>query len=139
MTNQEKRYLLQSILDKIDAKRKVIRTDGDGWNAWVTMSDVIEVLNGFLPITTKETKLKDCEMSARLRNILRRRGCDTVGDIEKLTKSDISNMRHLGKIAMRELLDFISIHNLKLKEERQMEDIFTQALKSVANAQFGNL
>ena len=140
MTNQERRHLLQSVLDRIDAKRKVIRTDIDGWNTWVRMTDVIDVLNGLLPVSTKETRLTDCEMSVRLCNILHRRwDCDTIGDIEKLTMTDINNTRHLGKITRRELMQFISKHNLQLKEEQQKEDVFTQALKSVANAQFGNL
>ena len=119
MTNQEKRSLLQSVLDKIDARRKVIRTDNDGWNTWVRMTDVIDVLNNLLPVYTKETSLRDCDMSVRLCNVLHRWDCDTIGDIEKLTMSDINNMRNVGKITKRELMLFITNHNLKLKEEQQ--------------------
>ncbi len=119
MTNQEKRSLLQSVLDRIDAKRKVIRTDEEGWNTWVKMTDVIDVLNNLLPVYTKETSLRDCGMSVRLCNLLHCLDCKTIGDIEKLTISDIDKMRHFGKITRRELMLFINNHNLMLKEEQQ--------------------
>lgn len=45
MTKEEKKHLLQKVLNRIDARRQTIRTDVDGWNNWVKLDDVIKVIN----------------------------------------------------------------------------------------------
>lgn len=50
------KWLLQTIYDKLDARRRAIKTD-EGWDAYVPMKDIIEIINELngTPVINAET------------------------------------------------------------------------------------
>ena len=43
-------------------------------------------------------------LSVRARNVLKRAGCNTIGDVLNCTPSDLKNMRNMGKHTMEEIM-----------------------------------
>lgn len=55
-----------------------------------------------LPLTADINSLYP-ELSVRARNVLKRSGCDTIGDVLNCTLTDLKNMRNMGKNSFEEI------------------------------------
>lgn len=55
-----------------------------------------------LPITADIDRLYP-ELSGRARNVLKRSGCNTIGDVLNCTLTDLKNMRNMGKNSLEEI------------------------------------
>lgn len=55
-----------------------------------------------LPITADIDSLYP-ELSVRARNVLKRNGCNTIGDVLNCTLTDLKNMRNMGKNSFEEI------------------------------------
>lgn len=55
-----------------------------------------------LPITADIDRLYP-ELSVRARNVLKRSGCNTIGDVLNCTLTDLKNMRNMGKNSLEEI------------------------------------
>lgn len=59
-----------------------------------------------LPITADIDSLYP-ELSVRARNVLKRNGCNTIGDVLDKTPTDLQKMRNMGRIAYEEIIQRI--------------------------------
>lgn len=55
-----------------------------------------------LPLTADINSLYP-ELSVRAMNVLKRSGCDTIGDVLNCTLTDLKNMRNMGKNSFEEI------------------------------------
>lgn len=55
-----------------------------------------------LPLTADIDRLYP-ELSVRARNVLKRSGCNTIGDVLNCTPTDLKNMRNMGKHSLEEI------------------------------------
>lgn len=62
-----------------------------------------------LPITADIDSLYP-ELSVRARNVLKRSGCKTIGDVLNCTPTDLKNMRNMGKNSLEEILNRFSVY-----------------------------
>ena len=71
-----------------------------------------------LPLTADIDSLYP-ELSVRARNILKRNGCDTIGDVLNCTLSDLKKMRNMGKSTLEEIQKRLSVYgNFKDSQEQ---------------------
>lgn len=71
-----------------------------------------------LPLTADIDSLYP-ELSVRARNILKRNGCDTIGDVLNCTLSDLKKMRNMGKSTLEEIQKRFSVYgNFKDSQEQ---------------------
>lgn len=61
-----------------------------------------EQMQNKLPITADIDRLYP-ELSVRARNVLKRSGCNTIGDVLNCTLTDLKNMRNMGKNSFEEI------------------------------------
>ena len=50
------------------------------------------------------------ELSVRARNVLKRNGCKTIGDVLNCTLTDLKNMRNMGKNSFEEIQTRFSVY-----------------------------
>lgn len=62
-----------------------------------------------LPITADIDRLYP-ELSVRARNVLKRSGCQTIGDVLNCTLTDLKNMRNMGKNSLEEIQKRFSVY-----------------------------
>lgn len=62
-----------------------------------------------LPITADIDRLYP-ELSVRARNVLKRSGCHTIGDVLNCTPTDLKNMRNMGKSSLEEIQKRFSVY-----------------------------
>ena len=62
-----------------------------------------------LPITADIDSLYP-ELSVRARNVLKRSGCNTIGDVLNCTLTDLKNMRNMGKNTLEEIQNRFSVY-----------------------------
>ena len=62
-----------------------------------------------LPTTADIDRLYP-ELSVRARNILKRSGCHTIGDVLNCTPTDLKNMRNMGKNSLEEIMNRFSVY-----------------------------
>lgn len=62
-----------------------------------------------LPITADIDRLYP-ELSVRARNVLKRSGCHTIGDVLNCTLTDLKNMRNMGKSSLEEIQKRFSVY-----------------------------
>lgn len=61
------------------------------------------------------TSVKDLsELHVRSRNALQRDSVATLGDLVALTRAEVLDIENLGQMALREILDFLDMHGLRL-------------------------
>ena len=73
---------------------------------------------------TKETSIRDLELSARVRNSLQKQGIFILGDLEERihTKLDLYKIRNLGKSRVEEIIDkLLKLNLIKLSESGEIE------------------
>ena len=57
-------------------------------------------------------------LSVRARNVLKRGGCNTIGDVLEKTPSDLMGMRNMGKHSLEEIIERMSKYG-SFKEDRE--------------------
>lgn len=62
-----------------------------------------------LPLTADIDTLYP-ELSVRARNILKRSGCHTIGDVLNCTITDLEKMRNMGKSTLKEIVERFSVY-----------------------------
>lgn len=62
-----------------------------------------------LPTTADIDRLYP-ELSVRARNVLKRSGCHTIGDVLNCTPTDLKNMRNMGKSSLEEIQKRFSVY-----------------------------
>lgn len=62
-----------------------------------------------LPLTADIDRLYP-ELSVRARNVLKRSGCNTIGDVLSCTLTDLKNMRNMGKNSFEEIQKRFSVY-----------------------------
>lgn len=62
-----------------------------------------------LPTTADIDRLYP-ELSVRARNVLKRSGCNTIGDVLSCTLTDLKNMRNMGKNSFEEIQKRFSVY-----------------------------
>jgi len=71
-----------------------------------------------------ETPISDFELSVRSRNCLRKMNIRTVGDLMKITESELLSFKNFGETSLKEIKIILSSKNLRLGmalEEQQLE------------------
>lgn len=68
-----------------------------------------EQIQNKLPITADIDSLYP-ELSVRARNVLKRSGCNTIGDVLNCTPTDLKNMRNMGKSSLEEIQKRFSVY-----------------------------
>lgn len=62
-----------------------------------------------LPTTADIDRLYP-ELSVMTRNVLKRSGCHTIGDVLNCTPTDLKNMRNMGKSSLEEIMNRFSVY-----------------------------
>ncbi len=91
----------------------------------VSLEESIKEMKGEVSIPelkiTKDTLIDDIYaedmLSVRAHNVLRRAGCNTVGDITEHTSDEIMKMRNMGKKAHDEVIEFLKKNGFEPKPE----------------------
>ena len=71
-----------------------------------------------------ETPISDFELSVRSRNCLRKMNIRTIGDLMKITESELLSFKNFGETSLKEIKIILSSKNLRLGmalEEQQLE------------------
>lgn len=68
-----------------------------------------------LPLTADIDSLYP-ELTTRTKNVLKRGGCDTIGDVLNCTPTDLKKMRNMGKHSLEEIQERFSKYG-KFREE----------------------
>lgn len=69
--------------------------------------------------THDNDSIEDLDLSVRSNNCLKRHGITTVGELIKLSESEMSKIRNLGKKSLKEIKDVIaSKYNLKFRDDK---------------------
>ena len=62
-----------------------------------------------LPLTADIDSLYP-ELSVRSRNVLKRSGCNTIGDVLNCTITDLEKMRNMGKSTLKEIVERFGVY-----------------------------
>lgn len=79
-----------------------------------------EQMQNRLPSTADIDKLYP-ELSVRARNVLKRNGCNTIGDVLNCTPTELKNMRNMGKNSLEEILNRFGVYGAFREEGGDIE------------------
>lgn len=74
------------------------------------------------PVITRESKIKDLELSVRSYNCMKRHGVRTVGELADMSDEEFMKVRNLGRKGMEEVLGKLRDAGFDRSESKNRED-----------------
>ena len=74
-----------------------------------TICEIKLTMQNRFPLTADIDSLYP-ELSVRARNVLKRSGCNTIGDVLNCTITDLEKMRNMGKSTLKEIVERFSVY-----------------------------